>query len=496
MWFCPYSSECRWQCQSLIIFVMLKKILLIFQVLISFSLLKAATSGYDAESVKVYVENNCRYISTELLDSPQKMCQYLYPNSKLHIRYNQGVLDLEYSKCRKGWYYLYEPDTYLDVDNVLHIEWVVNQIPMLLECQCDLVTSCKLSIRHDGKVSVSNSMNSWANLFDNREVANVEFETSEGLYITIPIDRSQSLFPHCHYIQTWLYGYVKDGRLIGRFATLGHKHNKEMTSGCEIRRCESDIFDVTNSRLMGYVRNDGFKHYVTPVDDELPYDLWVEGMEGSFNPWEMTGGLEFTPYEIYPEEGFFITRDFILDDFKVFDVKAQADVLQKCIQDKSEGALAGGVVRDIMLEDGIHVREDIGMYGECANDLLYPTMAGNDSDHPQLRLICAYYQIPGQDLQIPIYSNTNLYSQYQEYLSGIEMMENMPECKLDYSGNEVRWKGSGVCALEIYSVEGVCVQRVEGTAQLRIETSRLPSGIYLIRGEDAGGTHVKSIYVK
>lgn len=245
---------------------------------------------------------------------------------------------------------------------------------------------------------------------------------------------------------------------------------------------------------MGYVRNDGLRHYVTPVNDNLPYDLWVDGMEGSLNPWEMTGGKEFTPYEFYPEKGVFVTRDFVLDNFKVFEIRDHADEKQECLvgQGNISSPYSGGVVRHILLGEGVHAREDIGMYGLCGNDLLYPTMAGEGS--AQLRLIASYYQ--KGDTKYMIYTDPVLYPQYQKSLAHIESSISAADEVLEYVGSEVRFSCGGEGDLVIYSIEGLSMARITGSVVLCVDIANLPSGIYIAKGVHDGKCLTKTVCVR
>lgn len=470
---------------------MLKKMLLMLAAVVFAMPLCAVASDLIDSEVKDPVEIYDVDYSEEQLDSEDAVSMYYNQVGTVRLQFSRGALSVSYRECRMDRDYEYIPEVYLDCNGVLHIEW--EKRIAYFDCTTHYLMNMSFKVRHSGDVSVSNSVCDNP-LNYNGKSRYVNFAAEEGLDITIPIDRSQSLFPVCRDSQVWLYGYAKWDGLTGRYATVCHTHGSDLTAACEIRRCESDVFDENNSRLMGYVRNDGLRHYVTPVNDDLPYDMWVDGMEGSFNPWEMTGGKEFTPYEFYPEKGVFVTRDFVLDNFKVFEIRDHADEKQECLvgQRNISSPYSGGVVRHIILGEGVHAREDIGMYGLCGNDLLYPTMAGEGK--AQLRLICSYYQ--KGDNKYMIYTDPIFYPQYRKSLAEIDASVSVTDEKLEYVDPEVRFSCGDECSLAIYSVEGRCVNSVAGSGVLCIDITKYPSGIYIAKGEHDGKCVTKTICVK
>lgn len=61
------------------------------------------------------------------------------------------------------------------------------------------------------------------------------------------------------------------------------------------------------------MRFDGFDFHILPVDKELPYSLWTDAIDGTFNPFELTGGEEYSPYHFFNNDGSYIFRDLLLD---------------------------------------------------------------------------------------------------------------------------------------------------------------------------------------
>lgn len=458
----------------------------------------ACVMAADNET-KIPVELNNYQEEKTILSLPNEEPQVLDKAGTLNLKYTDGTLYVNYDCCRLGGpFYAVVPDVYLDENNTLHIEWdnlYSHNIESMLYHRID----CSYNVRHTGRISVSDRLCKWANILGNKEKKNIELDLYEGMDMTIPIDRYQSLLPNDYYRQIWLYGYVQNGKLTGRFATVrcvylwpDDNHKTELS---EVRRTESDVFDENNSRIMGYIRDDGLKHYVTPVNDNLPYDLWIDGMEGSFNPWKMTGGEDFTPYEFYPQEGFFISKDFILDNYSVHNITGQRDIWQDFYTLDCNWYSYASIVRELTLDNDIRIREDLGMYGNCANDILYPSLAGSDGTQPRLQLICSKY-FKSATRWMMVYADPELYQQYNEYLASVDTIGEEKEMDLSFNGTEVTLTGYGEGCIDIYSIDGIRVVTAAGTGTIKADTSGLNSGIYIAKAGRNGQVATKTIHIK
>ena len=467
----------------------MKKILIFSLFLLTILPVSALTMPEDGREIQ----------NTPLFDNYAEVCidcgsRVLYDNRKhvpvANFQYKDGILYVKYSDIYLRSYA--HPDylrhfTY-DENGCLRFGWRHDTDgPWISPTQT--LWDFSFSIEYTGDFEVDLFANYAYRDFDSN--GRITLSTHEGMNITVRMDSEEGLIKNT---SSLLYAKVKDGKITGGYAVekiYGTEEIEGLTYDC-LYRCDGTEFDINSAELIAYMRYDGIYYYVLPPDKDLPLSMWIEGENTYVNLFEKCGGKEIVAYDLFNSAGSYSFFDFPLGRLEIAEVVNCKDVFDhsSTIQAEKDFRKVNNspLHRKITTTNGIIALEDVGTVGDCIHSVAYPSLFSYDTGKPSQKLI--YKDSFGSD-----YMDEDLYEQYRQHITGIDMPKSEEYPLLKYSRKVLQYTGITPASITIFDSGGKIAKNLKINERLEINLFDMPTGAYTVLLETGTTRRTRKILI-
>lgn len=336
---------------------------------------------------------------------------------------------------------------------------------------------------------------------DEEGVAYAEIPLEEYTNVSFRLDGIYpALFDRSH---EWLYGKVARGSLTGEFAVEKFDGEKVINdkSYRVLKRCDGDVYNPDEAYEIAYIRYDGIRLLMLPVDNELPLDMWCSGLEGTVNPRDVLGNEEIPILDVYNVTTVMTFKDVPMNRLDVripMGINHMFDEYGRLVAELAMNAIQGDrrfsykFIRWVNLNNNINMVEGIGMLGDCVNSFAYPSMIGDgDSSKGVQKLIRMSDVESGRDM----YLDKDLYAQYLEMTSEVDLIASDPVSGLNFSNGKLSWQSEYPVLVRVISIDGMIIKEIAIAGAGEISLADIPKGIYIVRLAKGNGEISRKIKI-